>query len=190
MALTVVGMIPSLLFLWNAKTGENFIRGLTASTLSSFLFGWHVHEKAILLAIIPFTWVAIMSAKDARLYLILMAAGYYGLHPLLFTAPEVPLKFMMIVLYSYAAFRMFKDRFAAHGCLQRLTLPLLSRAESVFILGFFLLEFYNCFLHDGLLHLGNRLPFLPLMLTSMYSAVGVFYVYIQLIVSFFFGLAR
>ncbi|OQV11448.1 putative dolichyl pyrophosphate Glc1Man9GlcNAc2 alpha-1,3-glucosyltransferase [Hypsibius exemplaris] len=190
MALTVIGMLPALWYLWTAKTGEKFIRGLTTCTLASFLFGWHVHEKAILLAVVPFTWVAISNARDARLYLLLIISGYYGMHPLLFTAPEVPLKFMLIILYCYTAFRMFKDRFAAHGCLQRLTLPLLDWRESLYVLGFFVLELYNCLVHDCVLHLGGRLPFLPLMLTSMYSAVGVFYVYIQLILSFFHGLDR
>ncbi|OWA54962.1 hypothetical protein BV898_19349 [Hypsibius exemplaris] len=90
----------------------------------SFLFGWHVHKKAILLDVVPFTWVGISNARDARLNFLIIS-GYYSMHPLLFTAPEVPLKYMLIILYCSTAFRMLKDLFAAHGCLQRLTLPLL-----------------------------------------------------------------
>lgn len=182
MFLTILGMLPALWSLWNAKTGDQFVRGLTVSTLSSFLFGWHVHEKAILLVTLPFTWLAIGSNRDARIFLILICAGYYGLHPLLFTPAEIPLKYVLLVLYCYGAFKMLKDRFPVrmfHG----LTLPLLNFWESVYVLGFFGVEFYNCILHGPVLHLDGKLPFLPLMMTSAYAAIGIVYVYVRLVSS-------
>lgn len=51
---------------------------------SSFLFGWHVHEKAILLISLPFSLLSIDDAKLAKNYFILNTIGNYSLFPLLF----------------------------------------------------------------------------------------------------------
>ena len=59
-----------------------------------------------------------------------------------------------------------------------LQLPLLSTLESLYVMGIVPLEVYNSFLHP-LLGLTERLPFLPLMLTSVYCAVGVCYCWLR-----------
>ncbi|GAU97192.1 hypothetical protein RvY_08534 [Ramazzottius varieornatus] len=193
MCLTILGMFPALWSLWRAKvgtpnlaSGDVFVRGLVGVTLSSFLFGWHVHEKAILLAIVPLTWLAISSANDARLFLLLSTAGLTGLHPLLFTPSEIPLKYMMIFLYIYAAFKVLKDRFSVVRLPgRRYCLPLLNRIETLYVLGFLPVEFYNAVVHESILGLCTKLPFLPLMVTSMYCAIGVVYVYVLIVIDLF-----
>ncbi|CAG8569802.1 2043_t:CDS:10 [Funneliformis mosseae] len=52
--LTLVFQTASLIKLWKYPTYKNFLGSLILNGYSSFLFGWHVHEKAILLVMIPF----------------------------------------------------------------------------------------------------------------------------------------
>lgn len=45
---------PALVSIWHRRRGNRaFLRCLLLCALASFLFGWHVHEKAILLAVLP-----------------------------------------------------------------------------------------------------------------------------------------
>lgn len=39
--------------LWITPTYKSFLTALTLCGYTSFLFGWHVHEKAILLVLVP-----------------------------------------------------------------------------------------------------------------------------------------
>jgi len=57
-------------------------------------------------------------------------------------------------------------------------LPLLNIPEAIYIIGLLPLEIYCQGLHR-LLGLDRLLPFLPLMLTSVYCAVGVSYVWLK-----------
>jgi len=46
-------MQPCLWQLWKQPDARHFIVAVVQCALSSFLFGWHVHEKAILTATVP-----------------------------------------------------------------------------------------------------------------------------------------
>ena len=60
-----------------------------------------------------------------------------------------------------------------------LGLPLLNPIESVYLLGLVPLELYCNLLH-WCLGLQDRLPFLPLLITSVYCALGIVYAWIKL----------
>ncbi|MES1912116.1 MAG: hypothetical protein MHM6MM_004445 [Cercozoa sp. M6MM] len=48
---TLVFSLPSLLPLWRSPTTHHFLHSLLATSLAFFLFGYHVHEKTVLIAV-------------------------------------------------------------------------------------------------------------------------------------------
>ena len=58
----------------------------------SFMLGYHVHEKAVLLAILPLALDTSNGATGARQFILLSVTGQYALLPLLFARNEYPIK--------------------------------------------------------------------------------------------------
>ncbi|KAM8976757.1 dolichyl pyrophosphate Glc1Man9GlcNAc2 alpha-1,3-glucosyltransferase [Pelodytes ibericus] len=175
---TAVSILPSVLCLWFKPQGpRGFLRSLILCALTSFMFGWHVHEKAILLAILPLSILAVISAKDAGIYLLLATTGHYSLFPLLFTAQELPIKVLLMLIFTVFSGTFLKALFRKEG-------PLLSWLETLYLYGLVPLEVF-CEVVYPLSPWEQRLPFIPLLLTSVYCAVGVGYAWIRLYISQF-----
>jgi alpha-1,3-glucosyltransferase len=94
----------SLIFLtklWFDPTYKRFLDAVVLSAFTSFLWGWHVHEKAVLLFLVPLRSVepfrrvetrltrsgtsltAVDDDHHFRVYTIASCAGIYSLFPLL-----------------------------------------------------------------------------------------------------------
>ena len=160
--LTAAAMVPALLSLWRRPAdAAAFLRALVQCALCSFLLGWHVHEKALLLAVVPLAVLALRSGPEARLYLLLSAAAHVALGPLLFETREAPARLLLAALHA---------GYAAHA------LPAagaqLSRLQTGYLAGLAAVALYDVCGHRAL-GLDHRWPFLPLLLTSLYCAVGV-----------------
>lgn len=66
-------------------TYDVFLGALTLCGYASFYFGWHVHEKAILLVILPASLLALRDTRFLYAFKPLFQAGYVSLLPLIFT---------------------------------------------------------------------------------------------------------
>lgn len=85
--------------LWTRPTYGAFVESIALFGLTSFLFGFHVHEKAILIALLPLTLLSACSYTMMRKTLLLSVAGTIGLFPLLFKAQELPIKILWTLLW-------------------------------------------------------------------------------------------
>lgn len=166
--LTIAFQVIALTKLWAKPTWESFVSALTLCGYASFLFGWHVHEKAILLVIIPFSFIAIKDRSYLASFRPLAVAGHISLFPLLFTAAEFPIKviytvtWLMVFLYTFEMLapaptrprKFLLDRFAVLYI--TVAIPLITYCSLVHKLVF-----------------GDQYEFIPLMFISSYSAIGV-----------------
>ena len=141
---------------------------MTLCGYASFLFGWHVHEKAILLVIIPFSLLALKDRRFLGAFRPLAVAGHVSLFPLLFTAAEFPVKTLYTILWLILFLLVF-DRLAPVSSQPRVFV--LDRFSLLYITVSIPLIIYCSLFHD--LVFGKKYEFIPLMFTSTYSAVGV-----------------
>ena len=87
--LTLAAMAPCLYKTLVMPTKKNLLLGYCLSATASFIFGWHVHEKAILLVLLPLAAVAVLDSKNlARPFIIMSTAGISGVLPLVFSQFE------------------------------------------------------------------------------------------------------
>ncbi|PNS15949.1 hypothetical protein CAC42_4350 [Sphaceloma murrayae] len=178
--LTLAAQIPPLVKVFFQPTWDNFVGGLTLCGYASFLFGWHVHEKAVLLVVIPFSLLALKDRRYLGAFRPLAVAGHVSLFPLLFTAQEFPVKAIYTVFWL-VLFLLAFDRLAPASSRPRLFL--LDRLTVLYIAVAIPLILYCSLVHQIIF--GAKLEFLPLMFISSYSAVGVFGSWLGFLVVFF-----
>ncbi|KAI9503602.1 dolichyl glycosyltransferase [Coemansia spiralis] len=180
-AVTLVAMLPAcaLLVLRKRKQPENFVESVVLCAFASFMFGWHVHEKAILLILAPLSLLmASPSQRTLRMFAMLSVAGYYSLFPLLFGAQELLVKSTILLLWMLLCLALLraKDGGPSAWCC-------LNTIERIYVVGHALL-FAATELVPGMLF--GRLQFLPLALISVYTALGIAYSWLGLVAEFSF----
>ncbi|PRT53277.1 Dolichyl pyrophosphate Glc1Man9GlcNAc2 alpha-1,3-glucosyltransferase [Wickerhamiella sorbophila] len=97
--LTLFYQVLSVIPLFLKPTYDQFLGSLTLCGFASFLFGWHVHEKAIMIVIVPFAFMAVSSRSYALAFSPLLVAGHLSLMPLIFTPNEAVIKYVYTAVY-------------------------------------------------------------------------------------------
>jgi alpha-1,3-glucosyltransferase len=104
----VVALLPGLVWCWRASS-KTFLYCIIYGALASFMLAYHVHEKAIMTAIIPLTMLVRESTETKLLYLRINALGLIGLFPVLFRPIELPLKVFSFVSYMTWAYHLLGE---------------------------------------------------------------------------------
>lgn len=170
--LTLFYQVMALIPLFFQANYKRFLGALTLCGYASFLFGWHVHEKAILIVIFP---VTLLVANDKRMlgaFNLLVACGYVLLFPLIFTCNEWLIK----VLYTALWFIIYYFNFRNVVKIPKTTLAsIMDRAINSYILGLvpvvLFVSLIDLFEHKYAIL--QKLEFMKLMVISVYCAVGV-----------------
>ncbi|KAG2146718.1 glycosyltransferase family 57 protein [Suillus clintonianus] len=175
--ITIIFQMLYLIKLWRAPTYKSFVAALTLCGYASYMFGWHVHEKAVLLVLVPLTLLASENYAYYKTFVIASVAGIFSLFPLIFTPAETLLK----IIYSliWGAMILYPLHKQLYEFPSSLPWVLLESFENAYLYGFALLQvFVTLFPYvTG----GNPdTEFLPLMATSVYCAVGLIWAFIRL----------
>lgn len=167
--ITFIAMLPTLIKLMTFKYDQNmpkkFIRSIVLCACTSYMFGWHVHEKAILLVIIPLSLLSVIEKFDARMSLFLNTIGFYSLFPLLYKPELLFIKIGLFGAYSASTILAFNKLHPKN---------LLQNHEVLYLFGLTGLFLYENFIHY-ILKFNIIFPFMPLMLTSVYCGLGITY---------------
>lgn len=179
-ALTLLFQVIPLVKLFVRPNWDAFIGAVTLCGYSSFLFGWHVHEKAILLVILPFSLIALKDRRHLSAFRPLAVSGHVSLFPLLFTSAEFPIK-TVYTIFWLVLFLMVFDRMAPAS--KRSRFFLFDRFAILYITVSIPLIIYCSLLHPIIF--GKSYEFLPLMFMSSYSAIGVIGSWVGFMVVYF-----
>jgi alpha-1,3-glucosyltransferase len=162
-------------------------------SLCAFVFGWHVHEKAVLMVVAPLGVAVALDAADNSVsietfnkragdFVFLTVTGTYALFPLLFEPREWPIKVSALALWTVASLGAARD--ASHARIQTASGTLvnpriLTNWQSVYLFVLLpLVEVYVCLVHEFLFGT-EKMAFLPLALVSVTCASGVCFVWVQ-----------
>ena len=110
LAMTVAAMIPALYAIAKMPTPGVLIDAVIYCSLCSFMFGYHVHEKAVLIPMILAVLSLVREAGTSpshslpavlksNLAFVLSVSGVHGLLPLFNDAQETPIKIFIMISY-------------------------------------------------------------------------------------------
>ena len=169
--LTLAMWTPILVKLFKQPTPQQFLRSVTAAAFTSFLIGYHVHEKAILVILVPYALLVFSDVQSAKDYLFLSVLGTYSLFPLLFEPQEFLIKVTILLMVHSFMFLTLRRIYP------ELNLNKFEKSYLYGLVGHFVLAevIIPIFL--------SHLEFLPLLLYSAYCSVGIMYSYAKLFLS-------
>lgn len=173
--LTLFYQIMALIPLFIQPNFRRFLGALTLCGYASFLFGWHVHEKAILIVIFPISFLVSRDKKLLGPFNLLASCGYVSLLPLIFTSSEWLIKVVYTLLWYIIYYFNFRNVVDIPKNLEGQGGLIIHRFINTYILGLMpvvtIVSLMDLFEHK--FEVLKKLEFLKLMLVSVYCAMGI-----------------
>lgn len=164
---------------------EIFLSSLALSAYAFFLFGWHVHEKAILMVFFPMVLLAIQDHRFITPLSLITIISVFAQFPLFFTPFEIFLKWAFACTYFAFCILLANFLWCIHPA------ELIRCPIARFLLKtLFIAELYSLVGHQMIFGI-NNLDFLPSIMTSVACSLIVLYSYFSVISTLFgqdFGL--
>ncbi|CAM9151826.1 unnamed protein product, partial [Ectocarpus fasciculatus] len=112
LVLSVLACWPAFVRAWKSPSAQVFAWGVVHCSLSAFLVGFHVHEKALLVPAVVSALLASHSRAGARMYLRLSFLAAFSVFPLL-PGPELRvLKVVLLIMHMMLATSLLEHRHA------------------------------------------------------------------------------
>jgi len=191
----LVAMIPAMVCSWKVARNillqhssphwhqKGFLYCIVYASMTSFMLSYHVHEKAIMTAIVPMIFLSVTDKTSARLFLRMSTLGHFGLLPLLYKPTELLLKVFLHTCYLMLSITLLEKihsipRRNIGGERESKCNGLLMIWDKIGLGIMVLILLYTESLHFFLLGY-DRMEFLPLLITSVFCAVGLFVCWIH-----------
>lgn len=129
------------------------------------------------MVIIPLTLLTYLGDYNGKYGLFLSLVGHYSLFPLLYPKELTVIKTFLYITYAAFSICGFKKLFNAKH--------IFNNFEKLYLFGFVLLYFYENLIHT-LIKFDEKLPYLPLMLTSVYCSFGIILFWLKFYYKFLF----
>eukprot|EP00742_Colponemidia_sp_Colp-10_P008054 GILJ01008689.1.p1 GENE.GILJ01008689.1~~GILJ01008689.1.p1 ORF type:complete len:542 (-),score=48.76 GILJ01008689.1:56-1639(-) len=179
MVLTLFTMLPVLVQVWRHPSPRVLVSSVSFASMCSFMLGWHVHEKAILMVSIPLSLLCMDGLLEARLSFLLNTIGSFSLFPLLFRPAETSLKILLLLLHTSLTLVCLGQHLNSSSTDSKLDTSSgrfsLQWWHKCYLWGTVFVQLYYSIGHSLLF--GGRLPFLPLMIFSVYCSLGMHYIW-------------
>lgn len=173
-ALTLFYQVLSIIPLLVQPTFDRFLGSITLCGFASFLFGWHVHEKAVMLMIIPFSFLATSDTRLVKPFELLVSAGYVSLFPLLFESGEFLLKTLYTYVWCIIYFLSYQEVAKVPKTLSKRRF-LLDRLSLIYIIGLIpmIMSVTMMEVFTNRFPILEKFEFVKLMIYSVYCCVGI-----------------
>ncbi|KAE9552484.1 hypothetical protein FO519_004297 [Halicephalobus sp. NKZ332] len=175
--LIILFLIP-ILFIRSATKRQGLLLAMTISSYSFFLFGWHVHEKALVMVLVPVTLLAFDDLKYLDVFVLLSIITPMTQFPLIFTPLEDIVKYLLTMGTLFGLISVVNFSY------QLKIGKIFSKTNMVFLVTASIIELYKIFIHKLLFK--DKMEFLPLMMTSIFCAIGVVTSFLQFFWILFF----
>lgn len=172
--LTLVFMVPVLYKVWKKPHPYCFLSAALYIMMTSFMCGYHVHEKAILMVSIPLCLISLDSTSHATLAFIFNIIANFTLLPLLPEMQETWIKLVLYVIYHLLLYIMFdvELRFCQSMNFLSVNGLKLSVMHWLYICGVICVQIFFSVLQPLFF---VKWEFLPLMFYSVYGSIGFIY---------------